>query len=54
MERVGWDKEDGRRYTLTKFNKRSRQELTPQELLQFLNHLKSLPSKLRPSDQSEF
>ena len=50
MDRLGWTKQDGRDYLLRNFEKRTRQELTNQELSQFLNHLKSLPSPMRQSN----
>lgn len=49
MERLSWTKEQGRDYLVRTFDKRSRQQLTNDELLQFLSHLKSLPT---PHQQS--
>jgi hypothetical protein len=41
MKRLGWTKEQGRDYLSEKYNKRSRQLLTDEELLEFLSYLKS-------------
>lgn len=44
MERLAWDRNMGREYLQKTFNKRSRQQLSDHELIQFLTHLKSLPT----------
>ena len=44
MERLSWTKTQGRDYLVRTFDKKSRQQLTNDELLQFLSHLKSLPT----------
>jgi hypothetical protein len=44
MERLAWDRNMGRGYLQKAFNKRSRQQLSDSELIQFLTHLKSLPT----------
>jgi hypothetical protein len=44
MERLSWTKNQGRDYLQLTFNKRSRQQLTAAEMMQFLSHLKSLPT----------
>ena len=44
MIRLGWTQQDGRRYLQQTYQKRSRQHLTDQELLEFLDYLKSQPS----------
>ena len=44
MERLRWDRNMGRGYLQKAFNKRSRQQLSDNELIQFLTHLKSLPT----------
>lgn len=54
MGRLNWTKPQGRDYLVRTFNKRSRQELTNDELLQFLSHLKSLPTPYRQPDGDEF
>ena len=54
MGRLNWTKPQGRDYLVRAFNKRSRQELTNDELLQFLSHLKSLPTPHRQPDGDEF
>lgn len=43
LKRVGWSSTQGRLYLQDKFGKSSRQQLSQQELQQFLNHLRSLP-----------
>jgi hypothetical protein len=47
MMRVGWTKEQGRDYLKTTYKKRSRQQLSDDELLDFLSHLQSLPSAVQ-------
>ncbi len=42
MVRLGWDKEKGRNYLLEKYNKHSRQQLTDEQLLDFLGDLSEL------------
>ncbi|MBE9128711.1 MULTISPECIES: DUF3987 domain-containing protein [unclassified Coleofasciculus] len=44
MRRLGWDKSTGRDYLEQTYGKRSRQLLTDEEMSDFLNHLKSLPT----------
>ena len=44
MKRVGWNIEQGRSYLKTNYHKCSRHLLTADEITEFLNHLKSLPS----------
>lgn len=44
MERLAWDAVQGRNYLQKTFGKRSRQQLTDTEMLQFLSHLKTLPT----------
>ncbi|MEH2203328.1 MAG: hypothetical protein V7K53_04480 [Nostoc sp.] len=43
IERIGWDIDQGRKYLQQSFNKISRQQLSLEELTQFLNYLKSIP-----------
>ncbi len=45
MMRLGWDARQGRAYLKQVFNKESRQQLTVQELQQFLSYLQQQPSK---------
>ena len=45
MERVGWSKEQGRDFLIEHFRKRTRAELTDQEMATFIAHLKNLPKK---------
>lgn len=47
MNRIGWTATDGRRYLQQAFNLNRRQELSPEQLAQFLAHLKSLPNAVR-------
>lgn len=44
MERIGWTKEQGRSHLQRTYNKRSRQQLTDEELIDFLNYLKTYPA----------
>jgi hypothetical protein len=44
MKRVGWNIEQGRLYLKRNYNKPSRVLLSPDEITEFLNYLKSLPS----------
>ena len=44
MNRIGWTIQQGRNYLIQTYNKRSRQQLTEQELQGFLDYLKSLPN----------
>ena len=46
MQRLGWNEEQGRQYLIDTYNKKSRLHLTDEELLEFWNHLKSLPAVL--------
>jgi hypothetical protein len=54
MERLSWTKPQGRDYLVRTFDKKSRQQLTNDELLQFLSHLKSLPTPQRQSANDDF
>jgi hypothetical protein len=45
MQRVGWSTKQGRSHLIKTYNKRSRYQLNDDQLLEFLNHLKSLPTK---------
>jgi hypothetical protein len=45
IERIGWTKKQGSEYLQQTYSKRTRQELTQAELLDFLSYLKALPSK---------
>jgi len=53
MQRLNWSQEDGRDYLIRTFNKKSRQRLTPRELENFLNYLKSLPNPISHSFTTE-
>lgn len=44
MKRLGWTKLQGREYLLNTYNKPTRADLTPEELLEFFNYLESLPN----------
>ena len=54
MERLSWTKTQGRDYLVRTFDKKSRQQLTNDELLQFLSHLKSLPTPHRQVVNDDF
>ncbi len=55
MDRLNWTKTQGRDYLVRTFDKKSRQQLTNDELLQFLSHLKSLPTPYRqPANNDDF
>jgi hypothetical protein len=43
MKRVGWSKDQGRDFLMEHFKKRTRAELTPEEIGTFIAHLKNLP-----------
>ena len=44
MERLGWDREKGRRYLIETYGVRSRLKLSDRQLLEFLGYLKSQPT----------
>ncbi|MEN9207098.1 MAG: hypothetical protein Q6L50_04965 [Gloeomargarita sp. GMQP_bins_120] len=44
MKRLGWTNAQGREYLRRTYGRNSRQELTDQELIDFLNYLRSQPS----------
>ena len=44
LKRLGWTRDDGRSFLQRKYGKRSRLSLTDEQLLEFLQHLKSLPT----------
>ena len=54
MERLNWTKPQGRDYLVRTFDKKARSQLTNDELLQFLSHLKSLPTPHRQSAGDDF
>ncbi|MFN3359840.1 MAG: hypothetical protein ACK421_00170 [Pseudanabaenaceae cyanobacterium] len=45
MERLGWTTKQGQEYLMRTFGKKSRHQLTPSELRQFLAYLQSQPSR---------
>lgn len=49
MKRLGWTDSHGRTYLQRTYNKRSRQQLTDEELLDFLHYLQAEPSPGEPS-----
>jgi len=53
MDRLSWTKTQGRDYLVRTFDKKSRQQLTNEELLQFLSHLKSLPTPHKQSASND-
>ena len=54
MERLSWTKIQGRDYLVRTFDKKARSQLSNDELLQFLSHLKSLPTPQRQSAGDDF
>lgn len=54
MARLGWTKVQGRDYLVRTFDKKSRQQLTNDELLQFLAHLKSLATPPKTPANDDF
>jgi hypothetical protein len=44
LKRLGWTTEQGRKYLMETYGKRSRQRLTDEELIDFLHHLELEPS----------
>ena len=54
MERLSWTKTQGRDYLVRTFDKKARSQLSNDELLQFLSHLKSLPTPPRQSAGDDF
>jgi len=44
MDRIGWTKQQGREYLKETYNKSTRQRLDADELMDFLNYLRALPS----------
>jgi len=54
MERLSWTKIQGRDYLVRTFDKKARSQLSNDELLQFLSHLKSLPTPQRQSTGDDF
>ena len=44
MTRLGWDIERGQRHLIERYGVRSRIQLSDRQLLEFLGHLKSLPT----------
>jgi hypothetical protein len=54
MERLSWTKVQGRDYLVRTFDKKSRQQLTNDELLQFLSHLKLQLTPHRESVSDDF
>ncbi len=54
MERLNWTKPQGRDYLVRTFDKKARSQLTNDELLQFLSHLKSLPTPHRQGSGDDF
>lgn len=49
LKRLGWTNAQGRTHLQQTYGKRSRQQLTDEELLDFLNYLQSQPSEAEPS-----
>ncbi|NJK62877.1 MAG: hypothetical protein HC921_09545 [Synechococcaceae cyanobacterium SM2_3_1] len=45
LRRIGWGPKEGRDFLESRFQKKSRHQLTPGELREFLNHLKQQPTR---------
>ncbi len=54
MDRLSWTKTQGRDYLVRTFDKKARSQLSNDELLQFLSHLKSLSTPQRQSAGDDF
>lgn len=50
MRRLGWTREQGREHLIQTYGKRARSLLTDEQLLEFLEHLKSQPTPIDPLD----
>ena len=50
LNRLGWTKEKGIQYLLDTYNKKSRQLLSDEELLEFVAYLQSLPTPTQWGD----
>ncbi len=50
MERLGWTPQQGREYLIQTYGKRGRTLLTEEELLDFLQHLESIPTQTELSE----
>jgi hypothetical protein len=48
IDRIGWTKKQGSSYLQETYNKKTRVELTDEELFEFLEYLKSMPAKVQP------
>lgn len=48
LKRLGWSNKEGREYLERTYGKRSRQQLTDEEMLEFLHYLESQPSPNEP------
>lgn len=51
MERLGWTPHQGREYLIQAYSKRGRTLLTEEELLDFLQHLESIPTSQAEFDE---
>jgi hypothetical protein len=47
LKRIGWSAQEGRKFLETRFHKKSRHQLSPQEWQEFLQHLVQQPTRLR-------
>ena len=52
IQRIGWNKKQGSNYLQTKYQKKTRAELTQQELIEFLAFLKAQPTLLAKSAEA--
>lgn len=48
LKRLNWSNQQGREYLKKQYGKRSRQELTDEEMLEFLHYLESQPTSVEP------
>lgn len=48
LKRLGWSNQQGRQYLEKTYGKRSRQQLSDEEMLEFLHYLESQPSPTEP------
>ena len=50
MNRLGWSVSDGKQYLMETYGKKSRRKLSDEELLEFWDYLKSLPTSLHEEE----
>jgi hypothetical protein len=47
IKRLGWSSAQGREFLMSRYGKRSRLELTDEQLLEFLRYLETLPNLVK-------